>query len=437
LKKSTCLEDETTQKECFRTTQELAIIYQIIEEMIIVKGVDEILGGIIDQAQQFLNVEIVSIMLLDQDSETMSIRAAVGLDRRIIEQTTVKKGEGIAGWVLEHQEPLLVNDITKDKRFSPSSYSVQYKTTSLICVPIFLKNKFIGILNVNNKINCTYLTDGDLNFCKILATLSALALENARLFQEVDEKAAHLQQVNENLREVNKKLVTMDQRRTRFLSAIAHELNTPLTSIKGSAEMLERIGILPDKFKSFLQLISSEINRLIDLTSGLLDISRLYSKKVNVNKTRVRVHSLFEKINSMLEFQAQEKGVMLSFDLIDQELQLYVDPDKFFQVMFNLAHNAIKYSDKGTVVLTAWHDKSDYVYISVKDQGLGIPGDDLPHVFEEFYRVPTHQNLGKKGTGLGLALVKSIIDAHKGTIKVESEQNKGTCFTIQLSSNVT
>lgn len=413
---------------------DLEITYKIIAELIGYKSISELLNAIISQVRMHLKVDIISIMLIDEKTNTMSIKAAYGLEKRIVEGVHIKQDEGIAGWVMRNQQPLLVKDIKDDERFSPSPFAFHYHAPSLICVPLIVSGTFIGVMNVNNKEDGKALSEDDLHFCTILASFAALSFEKIRLFNEFKEEAARYEQTNQDLIKVNNQLIAFDKRRTRFISAIAHELNTPLTAIKGFGEMLARPELPETKMKTFISMINSEINRLIALTSSLLDISRYYNNKVTINKSQFKVKEFFQKVTGMLHSQAAEKNITFFIDLVDQEIMIYADYDKMMQVMINLITNSIKYAKDGVIVLAAWKENSRSVCLSVRDQGIGIPSDDIPNIFEEFYRIQIHQELGIKGTGLGLSLVKSIIDAHNGKIDVTSKVNDGTCFTITLNA---
>ncbi|SFI82184.1 two-component system histidine kinase PnpS [Thermoflavimicrobium dichotomicum] len=222
----------------------------------------------------------------------------------------------------------------------------------------------------------------------------------------------------------------LEQLRKDFVANVSHELKTPITSIRGFAEtLLDGAHQDPAVCREFLEIILDESIRLQRLISDLLDLSRIESKKLHLNKKWVSVQSLIQSVIKTMEDQIREKEMTLDLN-IPEDFQIEVDPDRFRQIFINLLSNAITYTSPGGKVMVAAWNKQDHWVLKVADTGIGIPPEDLPRIFERFYRVDKARARASGGTGLGLAIVKHLVEVHDGKIHVESEVGKGTTFTL-------
>ncbi|MBU1112324.1 MAG: HAMP domain-containing histidine kinase, partial [Candidatus Omnitrophica bacterium] len=226
--------------------------------------------------------------------------------------------------------------------------------------------------------------------------------------------------------------------KTDFVSSVSHELRTPLTSVKGFSSLLldEKFGKLPKEAKDRLLKIDTNVNKLMDIVNTLLDISRIESGKT---ETHITVHEIVKVITEATDFlapQTEAKGIKFAFDLPDK-LNVYMDKSMIERVFINLINNALKFTGSGGQIKISCKTSENQVIISVADTGCGIEKDNLEKVFQEFFTVPNPVNMGAKGSGLGLSLVKRIIETHKEKIWVESEAGKGTAFyfTLKLAKN--
>lgn len=225
----------------------------------------------------------------------------------------------------------------------------------------------------------------------------------------------------------------LENMRTEFVANVSHELKTPLTSIKGFVETL-KIGAIEDKEDSirFLNIIEDEADRLSRLISDILSLSELEGKKVKVAHEKIRVQNTIAEIISMLSSQAVKKNITLLSEVNDGSLSIMGDLDKFKQMLINLVDNGIKYTPEGGTIKVEGFRDGDYLVINVIDNGIGIPDEYIPRLFERFYRVDKARSRKVGGTGLGLAIVKHIVKTFDGEISVESKVGEGTKFTIFL-----
>jgi two-component system phosphate regulon sensor histidine kinase PhoR len=215
-----------------------------------------------------------------------------------------------------------------------------------------------------------------------------------------------------------------------FVVNVSHELRTPLTAIKGYSETLE--GEVSERGQEYLRIITKNTDRLIDIVEDLLVLSGLEDKKSPLEIEEVNLKNLAENILKIFEPRARLKGLTLELRTEGQGLsRILADPFRLEQMLINLLDNALKYTEKGKVSV-ALIRKENRVVIEVKDTGIGIPEENLPHIFERFYVVDKSRARTLGGTGLGLSIVKHIVLLHKGTISVNSRPGEGTTFTITL-----
>jgi len=225
----------------------------------------------------------------------------------------------------------------------------------------------------------------------------------------------------------------VDRIKNEFISNVSHELRTPLTSVReGISQILEGfLGKTTIKQNEFLKICLEDIDRLSRIIDGLLDISRIESGKIILKKETLDIVELAKTAISPFSFKIKAKGLGLIEDFPKSKSEIYVDRDRVIEVFTNLLGNAIKFTDKGHISVQI-KNKAKMVECCVADTGRGIAKKDLPRVFSRFQQFGRVFGPGEKGTGLGLSIVKSIIELHKGQIRVESRLNKGTKFIFTL-----
>ncbi len=225
----------------------------------------------------------------------------------------------------------------------------------------------------------------------------------------------------------------LEKMRSDFVTNVSHELKTPLTSIIGFIETLKNGAIDNEKVRSrFLDIIEIETERLSRLIDDLLSLSAIEHDRLNCTKEKIRVNEVIREIRDIVEGLAKQKEIKLSFELDGSLPEIYGNPDWFKQMMINLVENAIKYTQEGGSVKLLAYRRYDNIFIAVKDTGIGIPKEDIPRLFERFYRVDKGRSKKAGGTGLGLAIVKHIVLSFAGEIKVNSELGKGSEFIIRI-----
>ncbi len=229
----------------------------------------------------------------------------------------------------------------------------------------------------------------------------------------------------------------LEKSRREFIANVSHELRTPLTSIKGATEIILADEEMPEPMKKrFLSIVMNESDRMTRIVKDLLVLSRLENRRMSWKMSRFSIHNAISQICTALQTETAEHGHTLNFtSYIPESEMIAADKERIEQVFTNIIGNSIKYTPNGgrIDVKAAISEKDGFAYeISVADNGIGIPEENIPHLFERFYRVDKARNSDVGGTGLGLSISKEIIDAHHGEISVESRKGEGTKVTVIL-----
>jgi len=219
--------------------------------------------------------------------------------------------------------------------------------------------------------------------------------------------------------------------RRDFVANVSHELRTPLTTIKSYAETLLD-GAMEEKELSyqFMNVINNEADRMTRLVNNLLELSRLDNRETKWDLKAMDSVAILNEVITKMRVNIQRKGQVLEVNLPEKSPEVFVDKDKIEQVFQNILSNANKYTPEGGKIIIGLDYTDSMVSISFKDTGIGIPNEDLPRIFERFYRVDKTRSREMGGTGLGLSIAQEIIRAHDGDIQIDSEPGKGTCVTV-------
>ncbi len=230
-------------------------------------------------------------------------------------------------------------------------------------------------------------------------------------------------------------LATQDQMRTTFLANVSHDLRTPMTTIAGFIDNILAGAIPPEKYDYYLGVIASEVRRLSRLVSSLLDISRMQAGERKFNMQPFDICELARQILISFEQKIDDKNLDVEFICDKENMTAIADRDAIHQVLYNICDNGIKFSKKGGkyYIKIVYDDRK--IKVSVFNEGTGIPPEDVPYVFDRFYKSDKSRGLDKTGVGLGLFICKTIIEAHGEEIRVESVYGESCCFTFTLQSS--
>ena len=231
----------------------------------------------------------------------------------------------------------------------------------------------------------------------------------------------------------------LDEARREFIANVSHELRKPLTNVKSYTEtLIDAAGELPtDTEIKFLSVIAGETDRMTRIVKDLLTLSKLDCGKMDLHFHRFSMQHMVESVYNAMVLEAGNNGLELTLNIRGKMPDMNGDRERLEQVVINILSNAVKYTPSGGhIVLSAARRDEGHVMIRVKDDGMGIPKDDIPRLFERFYRVDKARSRAKGGSGLGLAIAKEMVEAHRGTIYLESQLDEGTTVTVVLPTNL-
>ena len=218
----------------------------------------------------------------------------------------------------------------------------------------------------------------------------------------------------------------------KFVANVSHDFRSPLTSIKGYLEAMLDGTIPPEMHEKYLGIVLNETERLTKLTNSLLTLNNLNTKGMLLEKTDFDINNVIRNIAASFEGSCLKKKLAIEVILTGEEMYVNADMEKIKQVIYNLLDNAIKFSHHDSVITIETTEKKNKIFVSVKDNGIGIPKDDLKLIFDRFYKSDLSRGKDKKGTGLGLSIVKEIINSHNENINVISTEGVGTEFVFSL-----
>jgi len=385
---------------------------------------ETVLTTIVSRANQLSGTDAGAIYEYDEQAEEFYLRATQNLEREFVDllrETPIRKGEGVTGQMADTREPTQIPDILQEGAYQSRLRDplIRLGYRALLAVPLLREDRIIGGLVVNRKIPGEFSPEV-VELLRTFATQSALALQNARLFQEIEEKSRQLEVANRH--------------KSEFLAHMSHELRTPLNAIIGFSEALvERMfGELNAKQDEYLKDIFASGRHLLSLINDILDLSKIEAGKMELELARFDLPAAIENALILVKGRAANHSIALGLE-VDHRLREFVaDERKLKQVLVNLLSNAVKFTPEGGRVEVRAASANRGVEISVSDTGIGIAAEDHELIFEEFRQVGSDYARKREGTGLGLSLTKRLVELHGGRIWVKSEVGKGSTFSFTL-----
>jgi signal transduction histidine kinase/DNA-binding response OmpR family regulator len=404
---------------------------QLLNEIAIAAGnsqsTDQTLNTIVQKILRAVNAEQGSIMLLTDDQND-PFKTFLRKEDFSTLKPHYRINTSISGWVLKNEEPLLIKNLAKDNRFH-STEEERKDIKSILCSPIWFEGKIIGIMTMVNKKDKTEFTDSDQTLLSIISIQTGQLIKNSQLQQEYFQKTKEA----ELSRWESEKLKELDMIKTNFFTNLSHEFRTPLTLILGPLEKLLDGKTKGDPSSQY-QLMHNHASRLLQLVNQLLDLSSLDAGKMKLEIGEYDIVSFVKGIASSFESFAEEKNIKINFTSKNEKLDACFDRDKLQKIISNLLSNAIKFNKESGIVNITLGDRRSkgisYLQIEVEDNGPGMSSEVQKHIFDRFYK---SQGLSTvEGTGIGLALVKELVELHYGEIDLKSAEGKGTRFRITI-----
>jgi len=412
-------------RELVTSVEELKALGEVGQAVSSTLDLETVLSTIVDRAVQLSGTSTGAIYEYHEATQEFHLRATHRMEEELVEvyrATPIRLGQGATGRAAGTRVPVQVVNLLNEPelgaaRIRPILARLGYQ--SLLAVPLLLEQRIMGALTVYRREPGIFAPEV-VNLLQTFATQSALAIQNARLFREIEDKSRQLEAANRH--------------KSEFLANMSHELRTPLNAIIGFSEvMLQRMfGELNEKQNEYLEDILSSGRHLLSLINDILDLSKVEAGRMELELTKFDLPSAIENSLILVRERATRHGIKLE-RVIDEKLGEFAgDERKVKQIMLNLLSNAVKFTPEGGQIRVKAMRGDDSAIISVTDTGIGIAPEDRETIFEEFRQVGATYAQKREGTGLGLTLTRKFVEMHGGRIWVESEVGKGSTFTFTL-----
>jgi len=415
-----------------RSVRELQALGDVSHALSSTLNLETVLNTIVSRANQLAGTDGCTIWEYDERAQAFSFLATDNLDDEVVAVTRhlpIRRSEGNMGRMAETHEPVQIADIAEEGAYTGPLRDVLLQTgnRALLAIPLLRENHLIGGLTVNKKTLGAFSPE-IITLLQNFATQSAVAIQNARLFREIEDKSRQLE--------------AADRHKSEFLANMSHELRTPLNAIIGYSEMLQEdaADLGADQFTDDLKKINGAGKHLLELINAVLDLSKIEAGKMELYLESFDVATLVRDIGAVIPPLAAKNTNRLEVSCPGTIGTMRADLTKVRQALFNLLSNACKFTDHGRVTLAVSREPSgdqEWLRFSVSDTGIGMTPEQLARLFEAFSQADAATTRKYGGTGLGLALSRRLCRMMGGDVTVESESGRGSTFTIRLPAVVT
>ena len=389
-------------------------------------NIERILETAMKWAEEFTRAEASSVYQLDEEKKLLLVRVARGEKKEPVRKIKLKLGEGIAGFVVKTGEPMVVQDVRKEKHFSDKFDKMTgFQTRSMICVPLIIRNRAIGALQVLNKKSGESFDRSDLELLVGMAQQIAIALENARLYQIMRKR---VRSTTQELKITQEKLIRSERliAMGHLVQGVAHEIRNPVMTIGGFAQRIKRELSDNNKLKQYLDIIIDESGRLEHLVRQVRQFAEVQTAHLNPES----LQSVVSEVLRDFKKEAKKQGIKLKSSIPRSLPQIRLDASQIAIALRNVLENAVESMPNGGTLAVRLKKNGNFISMEVKDTGYGIAPDQLDSIYDPFVSSKT------RGAGLGLTMVHQVVTNHHGEIKINSKLEKGTTVIIKLPITV-
>jgi len=404
----------------------LAKLNRLVELTLILNStlqLEPLLRRIMDAASEISESQTASILLMDEKRQElffMAFTSDIGQHEQTLRRIPVPLATSIAGACVLENRTLAIDDVTTHPlHFRQADNKSGFQTRSLLAIPMRLRGEVIGVLEALNKIDNLGWTQEDIELLEILASQAAVAVENARLVSE--------------LREAYQELSQLDKMKNDFIAIASHELRTPLGVILGYASFLKEEA--QGEASAHASAVLKSALRMRQVIEDMTNLRFLKMGKAELDLQEVPAAEVMMTALNEVYSMSEAQGYRLHYTVPANHLIIKVDRAKIVMALTNLLNNAMKYSEPRSFIEMTYRQQGAELWILVRDEGIGIEANQLERIFEEFYQVEDHMTRRKNGMGLGLSIVRAIVNAHEGRVWAESERDQGksgTTFIVEL-----
>jgi two-component system, NtrC family, sensor kinase len=419
---------EARTRELARSVGELRALGEVGQAVSSTLELETVLTRIASHAVQLSGADGGAIYEYEESTQEFHLRGSHQIEKELVEalhSSPIQLGSGAVGQAATTRAPVEVTDILDERqyaatRFRPMLRQLGYR--SLLAVPLLREDRIMGGLTIYRRRTGSFSPEV-VNLLQTFATQSVLAIQNARLFREIEDKSRQIEAANRH--------------KSEFLANMSHELRTPLNAIIGFSEVLgERLfGELNEKQAEYTDDILSSGRHLLSLINEILDLSKVEAGRMELELETFDLPLAIDNARTFVRERATRHGITLDVEIDDRLGDFVGDERKIKQILLNLLSNAVKFTPEGGRIGIEARQTDGSVKISVADTGIGIAPEDQARIFEEFRQVGSDYAHKVEGTGLGLTLAKKFVELHGGRIWVKSEVGKGSKFTFTLPLN--
>ena len=407
--------------ELGRSVSELQALGEVSQAVNSTLDLETVLSTIVAKAVQLSGTETGAIYGFDEQAREFRLRATYGMDQALIDAVTQRhiglEDPNVAP-AFAQREPIQVADLRDEPASILNEIILRAGYRARMVAPLLRGEDIVGLLVVRRRTTGEF-AQNTVDLIKTFAAQSALAIQNARLFHEIEEKS--------------RELADASQHKSQFLANMSHELRTPLNAILGYTELMAdgAYGEPSEKMLGILKRLEANGKHLLGLINDVLDLSKIEAGQLVLELSDYSVQDIAQTVRSTLEPLAADKKLAFKLELAPELPAGHGDGRRLTQVLINLVGNAIKFTDAGEVAIKAEANNGSF-HVSVRDTGPGISTADQTKLFQEFQQADNAITKKKGGTGLGLAISKRIIEMHGGKIWVESQPGQGSTFAFSL-----
>jgi two-component system, NtrC family, sensor kinase len=412
--------------ELARSVGELRALGEVGQAVSSTLDLETVLTRIASHAVQLSGADGGAIYEYDEDTLEFQLRGSHQIEKELVDAlraSPIQLGGGAVGQAAASREPVQVTDVLDERqyaaaRFRPMLARLGYR--SLLAVPLLREQRIMGGITIYRRRTGSFSPEV-IKLLQTFATQSVLAIQNARLFREIEDKSRQIEAANRH--------------KSEFLANMSHELRTPLNAIIGFSEVLgERMfGELNEKQAEYTEDILSSGRHLLSLINEILDLSKVEAGRMELELAAFDLPLAIDNARTFVRERATKHGIKLDVTVDDRLGEFVGDERKIKQILLNLLSNAVKFTPEGGRIGINARQADGSVEISVSDTGIGISPEDQAKIFEEFRQVGGDYAHKREGTGLGLTLAKKFVELHGGKIRVESEVGKGSIFSFSLA----
>lgn len=400
---------------------EIQILAALSELMGTSMPFEEVIATAMRFTSAMMRADGSSLLLVNRKEGNLSFYIALGEKAEQLKNITLDQGEGIAGFVAETGVPIVVADVSRERRFSQRvDQTTGFKTRSIACVPLRVRDELKGVIEVVSKRVGTF-NDKELDMLTAIAGPIAIMIDNARLIDEV--------------RSLHDKLEKAGRVKAEFLATMTHELRTPINIVIGNLDLIlgGYLGELNNRQLDSLKTALRNSGEALNLIGSLLDLSRIEAGQFVIRVEEFRLEEIWAELELLFRIGLSGKEVELTWEVKAPIPPLKTDKIKVKEIISNIVFNAVKFTDRGRIqVVVSPLGGGDEVEMVVEDTGIGIPKDFLPFIFEPFRQAEGSLSRSHGGVGLGLSIAKRLLNLLHGRVAVESEVGKGSTFRITI-----